>query len=412
MILFRKLVRRLELMSFVVALAISAFATVVVARASSSSASFTRYDVSASGGFAIGVTVDRDGDPWFGLGSGSVGTINHRTGKLTVYPLANSNAGIGVIKFDKDGNAWFPEGNAPGIGELNLVTSKQREFLLPLPSRQAGLVPTFVQIDREGNIWFNEVDFSDTTGGKIGRLSADGVITEWAVPTVGAEIEEIALDHEGRLWFAEQGNIKLNPSPNRVGVLDPQKQTITEYLSPTPNSRPAGILVAADDTIWFSEHAADKIAHLFPKRVRGVVTHVSPVKAASSPSLTLQTSVAGAPTNPVTTAAKASAVASTITHSPGIVEYSLPPSGSLSNTEDMRFDRDGNLFFEDDATAQIGELLLSGDGQQQPPLIKEWSIPHGIGFYNIEFDAQGNLWISDAANFGSGGAVYKLVLEE
>jgi hypothetical protein len=92
--------------------------------------------------------------------------------------------------------------------------------------------------------------------------------------------------------------------------------------------------------------------------------------------------------------------------------YSLPHSGSLSNTEDMRFDRDGNLFFEDDVTAQIGELVLNGDTNHQHPLINEWSIPHGIGFYNIEFDAQGNLWVSDTANFGSGGAVYKLVLEE
>ncbi len=409
MMLFRTRVRRLGVIGFALLMTISAFVPVAAARTASPSASFTRYDISPSGGFAIGVTVDRHGNPWFGLGSGSVGTIDHRTGKLKVYPLANSNAGIGVIKFDEAGNAWFPEGNAPGVGELNPVTGKEHEFLLPLPSRQAGLVPTFVQVDDEGNIWFNEVDFSDATGGKIGRLSADGVITEWAVPTVGAEIEEIALDHEGRLWFAEQGNINLNPSPDRVAVLDPEQQTITEYLSPTPNSRPAGILVAADDTVWFSEHAADKIAHLFPKLAHGIVTHVSPVKTAVSPSLTLQTSVPGAPTNPVTTAASATAVASTVTHSPGIVEYNLPHSGSLSNTEDMRFDRNGNLFFEDDVTAQIGELVLNGDSQQ-PPLIREWSIPHGIGFYNIEFDAQGNLWISDTANFGSGGAVYKLVL--
>ncbi len=409
MMLFRTRVRRLGVIAFTLLLAASAFVPVAVARTASPSVSFTRYDISPSGGFAIGVTIDMHGNPWFGLGSGSVGMIDHRTGKLKVYPLANPNAGIGVIKFDEAGNVWFPEGNAPGVGELNPVTGKEHEFLLPLPSRQTGLVPTFVQVDNEGNIWFNEVDFSDATGGKIGRLSADGVITEWAVPTAGAEIEEIALDHEGRLWFAEQGNSNLNPSPNRVAVLDPEQQTITEYLSPTPNSRPAGILVAADDTVWFSEHAADKIAHLFPKLAHGIVTHVSPVRTTVSPSLTLQTGVPGAPTNPVTTAASATTVASAVTHSPGVVEYSLPHSGSLSNTEDMRFDRDGNLFFEDDVTAQIGELVLSGDSQQHP-LIREWSIPHGIGFYNIEFDAQGNLWISDTANFGSGGAVYKLVL--
>jgi virginiamycin B lyase len=390
-------------------LGVATFAgSTLVARAATSSASFTRYDISASGGFAIGITVDKHSNPWFGLGNGSIGTINHRTGALTVYPLANANVGVGTIKVDEDGNVWFTEFNAPGIGVLNPATGKERDFLLPLASRKAGLAPTFLVIDKAENVWFNEVDFSDATGGKLARLSPGGIITEWAVPTVGAEIEEIALDHEGNLWFAEQGNIALNPSPNRVGRLNPHDGTITEYLSPTPNSRPAGIVVAPDDTIWFSEHAADKIAHLFPKRAHGMTMHVTPVKTSVGASRTTQSSVPGAPTNPTTTSETAVTTSSTLTHSPGIVEYSLPHTGSLSNTEDMRFDRHGNLFFEEDATAQIGELILQGD--RAHPMVNEWAIPHGIGFYNIEFAPDGTLWISDTAGFGAGGAVFAFVL--
>jgi virginiamycin B lyase len=397
-------VRMLLVAIGVVALASST----LVARAATASASFTRYDISASGGFAIGITVDKHSNPWFGLGNGSVGTINHHTGVLKVYPLANANASVGTIKVSEDGNVWFTEFNAPGIGVLNPTTGKEREFLLPQPSRHAGLAPTFLLLDRAGNTWFNEVDFSDATGGKLGRLSPNGVITEWAVPTVGAEVEEIALDHEGNLWFAEQGNISLKLSPNRVGRLNPRDQTITEYLSPTPNSRPAGIIVASDDTIWFSEHAADKIAHLFPKKAHGVTTHVTPVESSVSPSRTTQSGVPGAPTNPTTTSVPPLTVSSNVTHSPGIVEYSLPSTGSLSNTEDMRFDRHGNLFFEDDATGQIGELILRGDNEH--PTINEWSIPHGVGFYNIEFAPDGTLWISDTAGFGTAGSVYAFVL--
>src|SRR5438270_13811303 len=51
----------------------------LVARAATASASFTRYDISASGGFAIGITVDKHSNSWFGLGNGSIGTINHLT---------------------------------------------------------------------------------------------------------------------------------------------------------------------------------------------------------------------------------------------------------------------------------------------------------------------------------------------
>lgn len=375
-----------------------------------SSATFTRYDLSASGGFAIGITVDDQGNPWFGLGNGSIGTINHATGQLRVYPLANANAGVGTIKLDHAGHVWFTEGNAPGIGELNPTTGKEQEFLLPPASRQAGLTPTFLVLDQSGNVWFNEVDFSDATGGKLARLSPNGTMTEWAVPTVGAEIEEIALDDQGNLWFAEQGNSSLHPSPNKVGRLNPQQQTITEYPSPTPNSRPAGIVVATDDTIWFSEHATDKIAHLFPDQAISVTTSVTPVSTGASAVVSSQASTPGAPTHPATTPEQETTVQSHVTHVPGIVEYRLPPTGSLANTEDMRFDKQGNLFFEDDATGQIGELLLAkgNENETDAPTIHEWSIPQGVGFYNIAFDPQGTiLWISDTAGFAPEGSVYR-----
>jgi len=406
----KKHLRHLAIISMVVVVAtvLAVISSPLTTNAASRSKVFTRYDISASGGFAIGITVDKDGNPWFGLGNGSIGTINHETGKLRVYPLANANAGVGTIKIAKDGSVWFTESNAPGIGKLNPVTGKESEFLLPSASHS--LAPTFLVLDKHGNVWFNEVDFSDATGGKLGRLSSSGVITEWAVPTVGAEIEEIALDHQGNLWFAEQGNIS-KISPNKVGKLNPCNQTITEYTSPTPNSRPAGIVVAADDTIWFSEHAADKIAHLFPNRAHGVTTTVTPVSTVASPSSSAQAGNPGKPTNPVTASAQTTTAYSRVTRSQGIVEYSLPHTGSLSNTEDMRFDKHGNLFFENDSTAQIGELVLSRD--DAAPTIREWAIPHGVGFYNIEFDKDGKtLWISATAGYGTNGAVYKFVSPE
>lgn len=407
----KKQVRHLSIIGIALALAVgvAVFAHSEVLAKADKPSTFTRYDISASGGFAIGITVDKKGNPWFGLGNGSIGTINHNTGKLRVYPLANANAGVGTIKIDKDGSVWFTESNAPGIGKLDPITGKENEFLLPPASKKAGLAPTFL-LDKNGNVWFNEVDFSDATGGKLARLSPKGVFTEWAVPTVGAEIEEIALDHEGNLWFAEQGNILLKPSPNKVGRLNPCNSVITEYTSPTPNSRPAGIVVAKDDTIWFSEHAADKIAHLFPNKALGVTTAVTPILTRATRSRSSQSGSPGASTNPVTTVAQETTTHSQVTSSRGIVEYSLPHTGSLANTEDMRFDKHGNLFFENDATGQIGELILSN--KKSAPTVTEWPIPHGKGFYNIEFDDQGiTLWISDTAGFTKGGSVYKFTLK-
>jgi len=379
----------------------------LLAKADERPTAFTKYDVSASGGFAIGITVDGNGNPWFGLGNGSIGTINHRTGALKTYPLTNANAGVGTIKVDDNGIVWFTEGNAPGIGKLNPTTGKETEFLLPTASR--GLTPTFLALGKGGNVWFNETDYSDATGGKLARLSPNGVITEWAVPTAGAELEEIALDQQGNLWFAEQGNTAFAPSPNKVGKLNPEANTITEYTSPTPNSRPAGIVVAPDNTIWFSEHATDKIAHLFPKKAVGVTSVVTPIATGATPTISASVNSPATPTNPVTTPSQATTTTSQTTPSQGIVEYSLPHSGSPANTEDIRFDHNGNLFFENDATGQIGELILCED--TATPTIRLWSIPQGKGFYNIEFNENGTvLWISDTAGFGTGGSVYKFTV--
>lgn len=364
-----------------------------LAKTATGSAVFTRYRItSVTGSNVQGITLDRDGNPWFATGSGTIGKLNRQTGALRLYNLANPHAGVGYVRFDRHGNAWFQEYTVPAIGELNPVTGQEHEFVIS-PPNGGNEGPTFVQVDSHDNVWFNDVDFSLATGGFVGRLSEDGLMTLWPVPTVGARLEEIALDRQGNLWFAEQGT-------NKVGRLDPRKNTMTEYTSPTPNSSPAGILVAPDTTIWYSEHATDKIAHLFPNKAPGVTTPVIPLYSHPGASVSRQQSVPGAPTTPARQKEVATTVNSTVTVSRGIVEYSLPPSHSSSNTEDMRFDREGNLFFEDDATAQIGELVLH-DGST--PVVNEWSIPGGKGYYNIEFDASGTLWISDL----SGNAVYR-----
>jgi virginiamycin B lyase len=360
--------------------------------AATDTALFTRYSITSSSGSNVqGITIARDGNPWFATGSGTIGRLDQHTGKLKVYNLTNLNAGVSYVKFDHEGNIWFPEYNVPAIGEINPMSGKERDFVIS-PPNGGNEGPTFVQIDGHDNVWFSDTDFSLATGGFIGRLSQDGDMSLWPVPTIGARLEEIGLDHRGPLWFAEQGT-------NKVGRLDPSNNTITQYTSPTPNSDPAGILVAPDTTIWYSEHAADKIAHLFPNKAPAVTTHVTPIHSHVGASVSSRSGAPGASTNPTRRTEPITTVTSMVTVSQGIVEYSLPPSGKSPNIEDMRFDRQGNIFFEDDV-GRIGELVLH-DGSK--PVVNEWPIPDGKGYYTIEFGASDTLWISDLV----GNAVYK-----
>jgi streptogramin lyase len=381
----------------VLALLTAFFATQFVTKAAPASARLTRYTITTDTGSLVqGVTVDKQGNPWFAAGVGTIGTLDHHTGALRVYDLKDPNAGVGYIKFDSDGNIWFQECNDNAIGTINLTTGQERDFAIPTTGGQC---PTFIQVDSHNNVWFNDVDFSTSNfvGDFVGRFDpSSGVMAVWEVPTLGARLEEIGVDGAGNFWFAEQG-------ANKVGRLNPNTNVITEFTSPTPNSDPAGILIASDNTVWYSEHSTDKIAHLFPNKAHGVNTHVTPTEVRPGPTLGSNQFVAGAPTNPVSTVEPGTSTGSTVTTTAGIVEYSLPASGSSSNTEDMRFDPNGNIFFEDDSTAQIGELVLHGTNQ---PYINEWSIPNGTGYYNIEFGVGGVLWITDF----NGGALYTFTL--
>jgi streptogramin lyase len=390
--------RFLMLSGFLVLAALLAvFASISqVAKAATPSAHYISYSVTPNTGNTQGITVDQFGNPWFSAGPGTIGTINHTSGKLTVYTLANPNAFPGSVKIDEAGNVWFTEFTGPAIAELNPVTGQEHEFAIPVASQGGAVGPDFLEIDGQGNKWFNVVDFTDATGGFVGRLTPAGVMTLWAVPTAGAELEEINLDPFGNLWFAEQNT-------NIVGKLNPFANAITEYTSPTPNSRPAGVLAAPDGTIWFSEHDVNKIAHLFPNKARGVTTHVTPTVSRSGPAITPQPAAPGNPTNPTKTTEPGSSASTPTTLSQGFVEYTVPGQVFFKGIEDMRFDRSGNIFFENDTAHVIGELVFA----TAHPFVNEWAIPNGVGYFNIEFDACGTLWISDIGS----STVYKFTLD-
>jgi streptogramin lyase len=98
-----------------------------LAKTATESAVFTRYRITSTTGSNVqGITLDRDGNPWFATGSGTIGKLNRHTGRLSLYNLANPHAGVGYVRFDRHGNAWFQEYNVPAIGEINPVTGQDR----------------------------------------------------------------------------------------------------------------------------------------------------------------------------------------------------------------------------------------------------------------------------------------------
>ncbi|HWB83888.1 MAG TPA: hypothetical protein VG675_07090 [Bryobacteraceae bacterium] len=87
----------------------------------------------------------------------------------------------------------------------------------------------------DGNLWFLD-------GYRIGKISTDGAVTGYLIPTVNAGANEITVGPDGNLWFTESQGHKIGKiTPNGV---------ITEYPI---SAQAGGITTGADGNIWFSE---------------------------------------------------------------------------------------------------------------------------------------------------------------
>src|SRR5262245_26607128 len=82
-------------------------------------------------------------------------------------------------------------------------------------------------------------------------------ITEFPVPTAGARPYTIVAGPDGNLWFTES-------SAGRIARITPDG-AITEYPVPAgTGSGPYGIAVGAEGDIWFTERFAGQIGRFSP----------------------------------------------------------------------------------------------------------------------------------------------------
>ncbi len=90
------------------------------------------------------------------------------------------------------GGVWFTEYSAPMLGLMELSgTFKQVEL------DQDGF-PERLTIARDGAVWFTSFD-----GNQIERMTLDGEVTGYVVPTESSFPYHIVAGPDGALWFTE-----------------------------------------------------------------------------------------------------------------------------------------------------------------------------------------------------------------
>jgi virginiamycin B lyase len=104
----------------------------------------------------------------------------------------------------------------------------------------------------DGNIWFSAFHAN-----KIGRITMQGVVTEFPLPRPDSGPGDITAGPDGNLWFVElNGTIDDRVvAGNRVGRITIQGE-IREFDLPSPTGSPTNVTVGPDRNVWYTKGAS------------------------------------------------------------------------------------------------------------------------------------------------------------
>ena len=272
-----------------------------------------------------------------------------------------------------DGNVWFAEYTGNSIGRMT-----HQGVLTEFPNPNLNSTDFGIALGSDGNLWFTEVSQS-----KIGRITPQGVIAEFPTPGSADPFQHhapsrIAPGPGGSLWFTERvGNVGRITT---AGV-------ITEFPVTDTNAGMNGIAEGSDGNIWFTEDAANKIGRMTPS---GVVTEFPLPTPSSLP----QTITAGPDGNLWFTEGSGNSIGR-ITPAGVITEYPIPTPAAFPTA--ITVGPDGNLWFSEFAPS-IGRITTAGVITQFP-----LSLPALTLCVGIANGPDGNLWITE--DNGSGDRI-------
>jgi virginiamycin B lyase len=307
------------------------------------------------------------------------------------------------------------------------------EFTLPT----AGSYPRSITAGPDGNLWFTE-----ECGNKIGRITPDGVITEFpraedswqlipydcAVSGVGKGLHSITAGADGSLWFADSQNNRiwkmntegviigeyvvdscpafagLGPhgitsgpngtiwfshlNCNYIGKIATDTGEMTVYSIPTTSSGTAHITAGPGDTIWFTEHGSsglvNKIGKITPD---GTITEYP----AEGDTTTLSTPfeiTAGNDGN-VWFTERAGNLIGRITSEGIITTYPLAGDPTSLNTPlGIAAGPLNTIWFTEGGSSSIGRIAADNT-------ITKFPVPSGGTGWHITFGPDGNLWFTE-----------------
>jgi streptogramin lyase len=176
------------------------------------------------------LAVAPDGTIW-AAGHGVVERFSP-SGLATLIRVGEPGAGPFGIAVDRAGRLWFAMDRAVGV-----IKTEDDKPSVTTYDAGAGSSPEGIVVDADGTAWCTDMR------GAILRVSTDGKVRRFALPSMNAEPFGITIGPDNAVWFTEFYN-------NSVGRLDPSTGRVVEYPLGPPHRFPTSI-VAADGALWF-----------------------------------------------------------------------------------------------------------------------------------------------------------------
>jgi len=271
---------------------------------------FREYSVPYGGEVGVGyISVEPTGPEvrvWFTetLNNANVELIyDPTTGNATLYkdyfPAAVGGGAYGV--YAQSNSVWFAGFSA--IVRWDRASQQYTMWQLPIHGSAIG---RFISMDSYGQVWYTQGTASGTSlDNFVGILRPDSTITEWRLPTPGADVREISINPQSEQpWITERSSTAGNgaiavlgnssggtafsspettaPSSGTPITLGSVPQVLTSTNNTVvPNSRqvrgvtgelfteysltssaPQGAITDSQGNIWISEPGINKIARL------------------------------------------------------------------------------------------------------------------------------------------------------
>jgi virginiamycin B lyase len=237
------------------------------------------------------------------------------------------------------------------------------EFIPPTPASR----PSAITTGPDGALWFTE------SGGKIGRITTQGSITEFPIKGDGI-LHSITTGLDGALWFTEFTSKKIGRIPTTATADNLQ---LMEFAVPGPPG-PLGITTGPDGALWFTEGVGGKIGRM---TMTGVVTEFE-IPTANNGEITTGpdgalwfTGIRGKIGRITTTGA--------------VTEFTIPTENS--SPWGITTGPDGALWFTEPVSGKIERITTDGK-------ITEFALPNSNAQpWGITAGPDGALWFTESA---------------